>query len=330
MPAPLRLAFVGQRVYFGSCVIEDPLPGVEPAFFDVLPDRPAGPLLAALEDFGPDAVVVFRPEILERGAMREIDALTLGFLTEPLPRSDNGVVHEDLATRLEYLRGADPLGFDRIVSFDPHIVGAAGNAGLDVWRSLPIPVSDRLYGEVRPARERPQFFFIGRSTPHREAFLGPIKHAFDVVRVAHGLTDAKLREFMEESDVGINLHNEPYPSFENRVCMLLASGALVLTEELSPLHGLEPGVDLVEFKAPWELWEIATRLTQTPDVFRSVRINGRRKAERFRASLVWPRLIRDAPAGAALFGSPRLAQQACHAVDTDRPRELRGRKGESL
>ena len=311
MPAPLRLAFVGQRVYFGSCVMEDPAPGVEPAFFDVLPDRPAGPLLDALADFGPDAVVVFRPEILERGALRELDALTIGFLTEPLPRSDNGLIHEDLVTRLEYLRGADPGGFDRIVAFDPHIAGAAGEVGLDVWRSLPIPVSDRLFAPVRPASEVPQFFFIGRSTPHREAFLGPIKHDFDVVHVAHGLTDAKLRDFMDESDVGINLHNEPYPSFENRVCLLLASGALVLTEELSPLHGLTPGVDLVEFGAPWELWEICSRLTATPDAFRSIRINGRRKAERFRASRVWPRLVADARADVALFGgrgAPRRAE----------------------
>src|SRR3954452_1488952 len=226
MPGPLRLAFVGQRVYFGSCVIEDPVPGVEPAFFDAQPEQPADGLLARLEEFAPDAVVVFRPEILPRGALDDVRALTLGFLPEPLPRGE-APEHEDLAARLDYLHGADPDGFDRIVSFDPYIVGAAARAGLDVWRSLPIPVSDRLYGDVRPAQERPQFFFIGRSTPHREAFLGPIKHDFDVVHVAHGLTDAKLREFMEESDVGINLHNEPYPSFENRVCMLLASGALV-------------------------------------------------------------------------------------------------------
>lgn len=304
MPAPLRLAFVGQRVYFGSCVLEDPVPGVTPAFFDVRPNDPPDALASALRDFAPDAVVVFRPEILAPGALAGIDALTIGFLTEPLPRGSDPA-HEDLSQRLEYLHGADASQFDRIVAFDPHIAPAAGEAGLPVWRSLPIPVSDRLYAPVGPAHTPPRFFFVGRSTPHRESFLGPIKHDFDLVHVAHGIADERLREFLGESDVGINLHNEPYPSFENRVCTLLAAGLLVLTEPLSPRHGLEPGIDLVEAKHPWELWELAVHLVRTPGAFQSTRINGRRKAERFRASAVYPRLVADARADVALFGSPR-------------------------
>ena len=38
---------------------------------------------------------------------------------------------------------------------------------------------------------------------------------------------------MGEHDVGINLHNEPYPSFENRVCLHLAAGHLVVSASRS-------------------------------------------------------------------------------------------------
>ena len=55
---------------------------------------------------------------------------------------------------------------------------------------------------------------------------------------------------MDEHDVGINVHNEPYPSFENRVCLHLAAGHLVLSEPLSPTHGLEPGIDYLEVGTP--------------------------------------------------------------------------------
>ncbi len=46
---------------------------------------------------------------------------------------------------------------------------------------------------------------------------------------------------MREHHVGINLHNEPYLPFENRVSLHLAAGHLVLSEPLDPLHG--PGRD---------------------------------------------------------------------------------------
>ena len=58
---------------------------------------------------------------------------------------------------------------------------------------------------------------------------------------------------MRDHDVAINVHNEPYPSFENRVCLHLAAGHLVLSEPLSPTHGLEPGIDYVEFHRPQQL-----------------------------------------------------------------------------
>lgn len=303
----LRLAFVGQGTYFSSSVMEAPEAGIVPAFFELAPGGRPGVLLAALHSFAPDVVIVFRPELLPAGAFAELDALTVGYLTEPLPRSGgDAVVHPDLHIRLETLRDIDPGNFDRIVCFDP-LLAETVDPIVPVWRSLPIPIADSIFAPVRDTPGRPRHLFVGRSTAHRERFLGPVKHDFDVVHLAHGISEDRLREFLGESDVGINLHNEPYPTFENRVGTLMAAGLLVISESLSPRHGLLPGTDYVEVAQPWELWEIASALRDAPDAFATVRHSGRDKAERFRASRVYPALVRDLLEDVSAFGTTRPA-----------------------
>jgi hypothetical protein len=298
----LRLAFVGQQVYFRYTALEDRVDGIEPAFFDLVPNADGG-LRASLRAFEPDVVVCFRPELVPPGSLAGLDAVTVGFLTEPLPRPGRPS-HEDLERRLGYLRDADASQFDRIITYDPYIAQTVDPI-LPVWRAVPIPVGDFLFAPVRPAARRPRIVFTGRATEHRDAFLDPVKHDFDVVHLAHGVSDARLAGFMAEADVGINLHNEPYPNYENRVSVMLAAGLLVISETLSPRWGLVPGVDYLEVREPWELWEIVTQLSRAPDAFADVRNSGRRRAERFRASRVWPALAREAVADVRASGSPR-------------------------
>src|SRR4051794_7602814 len=203
---PLRLAFVGQQVYFGYTSLQRQADGVEPAFFDFRHGAEPEQMLAALRAFSPDVVFVWRPEIIPAGAFAEVDAVTVGYLSEPLPRPGSVDAHPDLVTRLDALAAVDPRNFDRIVSFDPLIVPTVEQL-LPVWRSFPIPVGDHYYAPVRRPRGRPRILFTGRSTEHREAFLGPVKHHYDVIHLAHGVTDQRLVEFMGEVDVGLNLHN---------------------------------------------------------------------------------------------------------------------------
>lgn len=301
----MKLAFAGQRAYFHYTSLQEPAGGVEPRFFDWRPEGDPDRLLADLRAWAPDVVFCWRPELFPAGLFAGLDAITVGYLTEPLPRAD-GIVHSDLETRLGYLRQADPHNFDRIVAFNEQIVPAAEQV-LRVWRSFPIPVADSYFQPVRAAAGRPRLIFTGRSTGHRDGFLGPIKHDFDVVHLAHGVTDAELISFLRGVDVGINLHNEDYPQYENRVSAFLAAGLLVLTEPLSPAQGLKPGTDLVEVRAPWELWEVVRKIDETPDAFATVRRNGRRAAERFRASRVFPRFVADLLADVETFGDRRAA-----------------------
>ena len=195
-------------------------------------------------------VVVFRPEIIPAGAFGGLRATTVGFLTEPLPRTGNGrgASHEDLERRLWELGQVDGSNFDRIVAFDPLITATADRV-LPVWRSIPLPVADRYYRPVTAPDPTAPPLFVGRSTEHREALLTEAKHRFDVLHLAFGVGAARLERLMDEHWMAINIHNEPYPSFENRVCLHLAAGHLVVSEPLSPSHGLESGIDYLEFQS---------------------------------------------------------------------------------
>jgi hypothetical protein len=300
--SPLRVAFVGQSTFFRACALEGEHAGLRGTFLEYRAGGDAGALLTGLEAIDPHVVVVFRPEIIPAGAFTGLQAATVGFLTEPLPRRRGS--HPDLERRLNDLRHVDAGNFDRIVSFDP-LIAETAEAVLPVWRSLPLPVADRYYRPVEPIHGNPRVVFIGRSTEHRERMLTPAKHRFDLLHLAFGVDADMLERCLAEHDVGINVHNEPYPSFENRVALHLAAGHLVLSEPLSPTHGLEAGIDYLVTASPDEIVAEIEALRRFPGVHHRVRVRGRHKAEGFRASRVYPRLVRDLLADVATFGTGR-------------------------
>ena len=301
--AALRIAFVGQSTYFRATSLDEQSDRVRTTYVEFREGRDADDLMAALRDHDPHVVIVFRPELIPPGLFHGQRFAALGFLTEPLPRIA-GARHPDLDRRLHELRAIDQSNFDRIVAFDPLFVETAEEI-MPVWRSLPLPVADRYYRDVRPINGAPRVCFVGRSTEHRERFLLPIKHEFDILHLAFGVDADRLEDVLDEHDVTINLHNEPYESFENRVCIHLAAGHLVISERLNPRHGLEPGIDYVEIGSPDELLDLMLALHRWPGSYDRVRVRGRMKAEQYRASEVYPRLINDLYLDLARFGTER-------------------------
>ena len=184
----MKACFVGQREYFEQCSLLTPAGGVEPFFVDHRGGSDPAPVRVALESVRPDVVLVFRPETLPAGFLRGVDALTLGFNTEPIPRGASGSVHPEQAFRLSELAQTDASQFDRIITFDPLGAATAESAGLPVWRSVPLPVADHLYAQsLRPVGRPPRIAFVGYSTEHREQWLTPVKHSYDVLHVVTGL-----------------------------------------------------------------------------------------------------------------------------------------------
>lgn len=290
--ATQRIAFVGQGVFFRQCSLELPVAGLEPTFVDFRAGASANALQARLLELDPDVVVIFRPEIVPRGLLSSLRAVRIGYLTEPLPRTkDDG--HEDLATRMWWLEQVDPSNFDRIVSFDPLIAGTAERV-LPVWRSVALPVADSLFMDVHERARPPRVIFIGRSTEHRENLLAPLKARHELTHIGHGLYGAPLARLLRTADVQLNLHNNPYPSFENRVSIALAAGQLVISEPLSPDHGLAAGEHFLEIRSARELSARVGELVEDPNAFLDVQHAGHERAELFRASAVYPPLIHDA------------------------------------
>jgi len=299
-----RVAFVGQGGFFRQCALEQTAGGLQPEFVDFRAAAPAAPLLAHLQDLDPDVVLVFRPEIIPAGLFAPLRAVTIGYLTEPLPRG-RGADHPDLQGRMWWLEQVDRANFDRIISFDPLIAQTAGGV-IPVWHSEPLPVADSLFMDPHERALPPRILFVGRSTEHREQLLAKAKAAHRVIHVGHGLNGDLLLRYLGRTDVQINLHNNPYPSFENRVSIALAAGHLVISEPLSPTHGLEPGTHFLEINTGGELLAVLDELAADPQAFADVQAAGRLEAERFRASTVYPRLISDALQDVRAGGSERI------------------------
>jgi hypothetical protein len=303
-----RVAFVGQGVYFEQCALQAPAAGVEPVFLDFRAAAPAQALLGALREVDADLVLVFRPEIIPQGLFADLRAVTVGYLTEPLPRARGGQ-HPDLRGRMWWLQQVDPGNFDRIVCFDPLIAETAARV-IPIWRSLPIPVADSMFMDPRDRRDPPRLLFIGRSTEHREDLLEPVKRSHQIMHVGHGLFGEPLRRVLSRADVQLNLHNNPYPTFENRVCIALAAGHLVISEPLSPSHGLQAGADYLEVHTAEQLRELVDALVAEPTLHLDVQRQGARSAERFRASKVYPEMVRAALEDVRINGGRSGPRQA--------------------
>jgi hypothetical protein len=282
---------VGRHARVSSCALSAPAGGLEPAFVDHRGGADPETLRRGLAGLAPEVVVVFEPEVVPPGVLDDLDALTLGVATDPGPHP--GAVPVRVAVDQ----------FDRIAGAGPW--PAAAGDRLPVWRSLVLPVDDRFYAPVGPWRRPPRPVFVGSATEHRERWLIDAKHEFDLLHVASGLHGDGLRALFASTDVAVNVHRGPRASFEHRVCVHLAAGHLVVSEPLSPRHGLEPGVDLLEVRSPEQLLRCIRSVRAVPQGYDAVRRHGRRTAERFRASRVWPRLLGDLMRDVRVFGTER-------------------------
>jgi hypothetical protein len=303
---PTRIAFVGQRTFFESAALAVPAGGLEPSFVDFRAGSDPGELRTELAELAPHVVVAFRPHELPAGLLAGLDAAVVGVVTEPLPRP-GGRRREDLDANAAHLERADPANFDRVVCTDPLGWDVAART-LPVWRSLPLPVDDRLYcaRPLAPSRRPPRAIFIGYSTMHREHALINLKHEFDVGHYAYGLMGDLLRETLAGADIGLVVHGERWgSSFDHHLLVHLAAGHLVISEPIEPTFGLEPGIDFVEVIDHDELDLRMHQLHEQPDAYARVRIRGRDKAEQFRASRVWPALVGDLRDDLAAFGTSR-------------------------
>jgi hypothetical protein len=286
---PLRVAFLGSSVWLDGCAPAAPAHGLIPHRVDIACVGDVESAMSATRDFDPDVTVLFVPTSLPAGALNELPGVSLGVLVESEP-----------APGLAELA----CGLDRLVSFFPALTGRKLGS-TEVWRAVPPPVADGLFGDVRPLRGKPLAMSLGAASYHREWMLLYAKHHHDLLQVVHGVSGDPLVELLREYDVGVHVPREPGGAFGHQVGMHLAAGHLLLTEAPNPAHGLERDIDYLHVDSPEGLSWTLERLGRFPEMYQRIRIRGRLKAEQYRASRLFARLTHDLLADVRAFGSER-------------------------
>jgi sarcosine oxidase gamma subunit len=239
-----------------------------------------GDAASALAQIAPDVLVVLDPPPGTQALLAAAPAETVAvaFVTRDRAPDEAPI---DLA------------GFARVI---------ASMNGAGAWRTLPLPVADRLYAPVRPPAVRPRALFVGEDSELRDDFLVPLKHEFDLVHAVGGLSVEDLEALLGRTDAGIAVTERPGYAAPHIALVHLAAGQLLVADDVPEHHGLRPGIDFVRIEAGWQAWFVLDTLRGTPDAFRSMRVTGRRSAERYRASRVWPQLAADVLADVRVFG----------------------------
>ncbi|HEX8208289.1 MAG TPA: hypothetical protein VF587_19655 [Solirubrobacteraceae bacterium] len=306
---PLRAAFVGDAARFASWVAGGTASAAHagaggPGGVLFVDSREAAPgdVAASLRVLRPSVVVALgvadlEPEALDAGApvlgvvvaRERPPAWALKAAPPGEPPSDEilaAAAAEDRA-RL-FAPGSPGDACDRLVALDPR--DALGGR---LWRIVAPPVDDALFAAPRPVEGRPRIVFAAPSSEHRERWLTTAKHLHDVRHVAHGVTPERLGPLLDETDVALVAHPTARATFDHRVAVHLAAGHLVISEPLRPSHGLEPNIDYLETADPEALARVLHAIRTGRDTHRRVRARGHLKAQRFRASHVWGRVLDD-------------------------------------
>ena len=146
------------------------------------------------------------------------------------------------------------------------------------WRSLVLPVADSIYGTA-PDGPPGRAAWLGPAGARRDEYERLFTHSVELVGTP--------------APVALNLHENETPAFEHRAAVALASGCVLVSETLTPAHGLEPGLDYIEGRTLDDLYLGVENAASAPAAFRRMRLRGRAKAERFRASTLLERVARD-------------------------------------
>lgn len=245
----------------------------------------------AIRHFEGEATVVLDPASFDPATLAALKGTTLGVLPRrPVERDEPACA-----------------ALDRLVSFNPALTGAPVG-GREIWRAIPPPVSDAFFSEPRPLHRAPRAITLGRSTPHREETLIHAKHYHDLLQIIHGVHGQHIAEILRDYDVGVYV-DENGGEFGWQVGAHLAAGNLLFSEPLRPAHGLEMNIDYVKFESPEDLLLSLNRLASFPEMYWRTRVRGHLKAEHFRASRVFGRIVHDLLADVAAFGTSETESQ---------------------
>ncbi len=250
----LRIAIISQPEYFRFCYENE---------LDILGDVREYSLhigvsvefYSDLINFNADINIFFRPELIPIDVLNQLSGIKVALSSEPFPRHIDSKLNYTKDSIIRYLsfRAIRYLPYDYIFHYDESSLNFMQDDGLFLSGAFTFPVATKTY-LPKPAILDWDFFFIGRSTPHREDYFGSLKHHFNFLHICHGIAGKDLVEYINRSKICINVHAEAETSWEPRVQMLLSCGAFVISEKITPNKLLRPGVDYIEVNSPKEAY----------------------------------------------------------------------------
>jgi len=276
----MKIAFVSQPEYFRFCYEQDLSADNEvrefPFHFGMKEEE-----LADLIAFDADVNFFFRGEFFPSTLLPRLRGTKIALSSEPFPRN--------LGNKLEYTRDSikryldfrsriRTQQFDYVFHYDEASLEFMARDGLHLSGAFAFPVATDTYVD-RQLEPKWDMFFIGRSTAHRERFFGPLKHHFKFLHICHGVFGPPLIEYMAQAKINLNVHAEAEISWEPRMQMLLATGAFVISEPITPNRYLRPGVDYVEATSPSDMYEKVAYYLEHDDERRRIASSGKARIQ---------------------------------------------------
>ncbi len=251
-----RIAFISQPEYFR--VMYEDLLGMEDCEVREFPmkfDSPESDFNGLLE-FQPDYAFFFRGEFFPENLLKKITGKKIALSSEPFPRKIKGrwQYTKDSVKRYLNFRSIRNKKFDYVFHYDAASLELFKKDGLNVAGEFVLPVSTEIYQPLN-LEKKWDIFFIGRSTPYREKYFTSLKHKFNFLHIAHGIWGPELVKYYNQAKICLNVHAENEISWEPRMQQMLAAGALVVSEPISPNKYLKPARDYAEAGTPQEMYQ---------------------------------------------------------------------------
>lgn len=271
-----RIAFVSQPEYFRFMYETDLEEFAEVKEFNLAHLLNTGNF-SSLLDFDADFNFFFRGEFFPALLLKRLRGKKIALSSEPFPRrlsSQLEFTRDSIKRYMDFRRGIRSKEFDFVFHYDEASLGFMEKDGLRLSGAFPFPVATDIYAPSSTQKIR-DLFFIGRSTRHRERYFGQLKHRFNFLHICHGLFGPPLVGYISESKICLNVHAEDETSWEPRMQMLLAIGAFVISEPITPNSIIRPGIEFIEATSPADMNEKVAYFLEHADEREEIANQGR-------------------------------------------------------
>lgn len=269
-----KIAFVSQPEYFRFMYEHDLDDFAEVREFKLTYSMDTEQFSDLLE-YSADFNIFFRGEYVPNEVLRQLRGVKIDLSSEPFPREINRHIEYtgDSLERYCFFRVIRDKPFDYVFHYDASSLNFMQSDGLMLSGEFAFPVATGVYKPMDVPKEW-DIFFIGRSTKHREQFFGPLKHYYNFLHVAHGIWGAELVRYMSAARICLNVHAEDEISWEPRLQMMLACGAFVISEQITPNAYLRPGIDYIEVTNKDEMFDAVSHYLQFPNERDTIAMSG--------------------------------------------------------